>query len=171
MVFERLLVEISCETNGGFAADYVKIGENAQAILDGSRRFYVEFPKAAVATSSRSKAKKPAAKKKSTRKKAASKTKRKSTSDASENGLVFEEIGDSDDDDPLLHAEPFGNTSKQFEDSLLDANQTKNLEKFIKKLTNIWAQEEQIMGKNVHCKYSLYVLLRKIPSWTKILPF
>jgi bloom syndrome protein len=46
MVFERLLVEESTETNGGFAVDYVQYGENAHTLLNGGRQFFVEFPKA-----------------------------------------------------------------------------------------------------------------------------
>jgi hypothetical protein len=46
MVFERLLVEESTETNGGFTVDYVQYGENAHTLLNGGRQFFVEFPKA-----------------------------------------------------------------------------------------------------------------------------
>jgi superfamily II DNA helicase RecQ len=166
MVFERLLVEESTETNGGFSVDYVKYGENADALLNGGRQFFVEFPKAQPARKAKAKSTKSApASKKASKKKPASKAstgKRKSTGSAetpsAENGLQFQEAGDSSDDE-LLSSSPFSafSANKVELQMILSQEQTKQLTEKIKKMTRIWALEEQEMGKNVHCKYSVYM--------------
>jgi hypothetical protein len=161
MVFDRLLLEESTETNGGFAVDYVKYGENAHAVLNGGRQFFVEFPKVQPARKAKAKSTKSASKKSSKRKPAskASTGKRKSTGSAqtpsAENGLQFQEAGDSSDDD-ILSSSPFS-ADKVDVQMVLSHEQTKQLSEKIKKMTQIWALEEQEMGKNVHCEYSVYM--------------
>lgn len=162
MVFDRLFVEESTETNGGFSADYVQYGENAYPVLNGSRQFFVEFPKAqaarktkiAKATTKKSNKKKPAAKASTGKRNSAGAAK---TPDA-DNGLQFQEVGDSDDDD-VLSASPFSANKVDLQ-MVLSQDQTKQLSEKIKKMTRIWALEEQEMGKNVHCKCGLRVVLQ-----------
>eukprot|EP00980_Cylindrotheca_fusiformis_P018945 scaffold6331_cov195-Cylindrotheca_fusiformis.AAC.9 len=161
MIFDRLFVEESVETNGGFTADYVQHGENAQAVLNGSRKFYVEFPKAQTARKATAKEAKSAAAaaKKPSKKKTTAKTptgKRKSVGSSKssaassiENGLQFNDAGGDSSDGEELAASPFS-ANKVDLHRVLSPDQTKQLSEKIKKMTRIWALEEQEMGKNVH---------------------
>jgi bloom syndrome protein len=45
MVFDRILVEECAENAGGFHSDYVCLAENAIAVKNGTRQFFVNFPK------------------------------------------------------------------------------------------------------------------------------
>jgi hypothetical protein len=71
MIFDHLLQETGQDTKGGFSVDYVNLGENAQAMLQGRRKLIVEFPKAKEVARSKSPKKKeanPAPKKTRTKK-------------------------------------------------------------------------------------------------------
>ena len=69
MVFEHLVYEESCGNQFGFANDFVRLGENAPALMNGGRTFFVDFPKAQKSQP----AKKPASKKASKKKEAKAK--------------------------------------------------------------------------------------------------
>lgn len=164
MIFERLFVEESSETNVGFLADYLQSGENAVAVLNGSRKFFVEFPSATAKKKATAKTSSTASKKEK-KKKAEPKTskgKRKSSvssgtpSTATSDGLKFAEVDDSSDDE-ILGASPTFAAYKATS-QVLDDHQTQELNKFIKKMTTLWAQEEQEMGNHIFCTFFLQTL-------------
>jgi superfamily II DNA helicase RecQ len=161
MVFEKILTETSTESNVGFLVDYVSLGENAGSIQSGSRKLYVEFPMRSVASVNPPK-KSPKAKKSKVN---AETTKASSKADSEnakldksihpardDGGLQFVEgisIG-SDDDSDCKTAASVSNKRGAIERRLPDEH-TKTIIATIKRLTSIWAEEEQLTGKNVQC--------------------
>jgi superfamily II DNA helicase RecQ len=165
MIFERLLTESSVENNGGFLSDYVSLGENVSSLQGGARKFFVEFPKSPdkksekAAPDSDSKNKRSRAKTGNNRKGAKKKSPDQQPDVAllDEGGLQFAEMadgGDTDDgeDDSLLDANPATLSKSEASNAVLPQNHTTKLVNMIKKLTQLWATEEQTMGNNVHCK-------------------
>jgi superfamily II DNA helicase RecQ len=175
MIFERLLTESSVENNGGFHSDYISLGENVSSLQTGSSIFYVEFP---VVSAKKSPPTKKVDKPISTttndgdsrnkRSRASAKSKKKNPSTmhvrdqnqdfvVDEGGLTFAEMidgDDSDDDDgnSLLDISPSNLSKSEVSNAILPQNHTTKLVNMIKKLTQLWATEEQTMGNNVHCK-------------------
>jgi outer membrane protein assembly factor BamE (lipoprotein component of BamABCDE complex) len=164
MMFERILEETSVENRGGFLSDYVNPGENAQNLLQGRKRLFVEFPKPGKKANKENK--KPAAKKKrataSSKKKTTTATSKKKTVATSSKskpaskedtnaGLSFEVDGSSsDDDDDVVLFSLKGN--KNGAPPTLPDKHTKALIDLIKQLTQSWANEEKLMGNKVFCK-------------------
>jgi superfamily II DNA helicase RecQ len=161
MVFDRLLVEESIANGGGFASDYVSLAENAQSVQNGQRRFFVEFPKAGkgkenVASMSPKQAKTKAASAKKPRKKLgpSNVTSANTLKNAeAEGGLTFIEVDDNSDqeDDPHTGATVRG--SKPIAPSALPYKHNKALVDKIKTLTQVWAEEERLLGNSVFCKF------------------
>jgi superfamily II DNA helicase RecQ len=159
MVFENILTETSTESNVGFLVDYVRLGENADSVQSGSSKLFVEFPKKAVAPSNPPKPKKNKANGETTTKKPSTKTDLKAEKmDSSmlpagdEGGLQFVEgisFG-SDDDSECKTTESVSHKRGAIERRLPDEH-TKTIIATIKRLTSIWAEEEQLTGKNVQC--------------------
>jgi superfamily II DNA helicase RecQ len=176
MIFERLLLESGVDTKGGFSIDYVNLGENAQALLHGSSKLIVEVPRAQRKTSEKSKkdsAKKKTKEKTSPKKKAPSiikkapppaKASKKSASTSNDmnvdGGLQFTEGGSDSDDDSWDGGESLrtGRASSAKNDSptVLPSNHVTALAKEIKLLTSMWADEEQLYGNEVYCKYDFF---------------
>jgi superfamily II DNA helicase RecQ len=162
MIFERLLVETSTENKGGFTSDYVSLGENSNAVQNGQRQFFVEFPTEG-ATGKENKAGKSSTKQKSRSASSSKKTSVKNLgpSTASGNGvgqeteeegggLQFTEVGDiSDDEDDTKTA---SRASKSGDRSVLPYNHTKDLVETMKKMIHIWADYERNFDNNVFCK-------------------
>jgi superfamily II DNA helicase RecQ len=161
MVFERLLVETSVANAGGFSSDYISHAENSSAVLNGSRKFFVEVPRAQA--SRKTGQSKSASKTKSKETPSNSKEKRRRSAKTASNdcieidsGLQFTENGvDSDPDDDLKMGSSFSRSTKPDYHAVLPFNQTKKLVENIKQLTVIWAQEEQLMGNQVFCKFCI----------------
>eukprot|EP01082_Thalassiosira_pseudonana_P003101 g2477.t1.1.5e174189 g2477 g2477.t1 contig12:204542-207964(-) len=163
MVFEGVIEELSEETTGGFAADYVHPGKNAALVQSGRQQFFVSFPKdppkAAAAT--RKKAaekkgkddddydKKPRAKKKSI----------KSNKSSETSPIAIDDGPDSSADKRL-------GVKRSSEPSVLPKKHTDALLGRIKRLVSMWAEEEQMNGNMVFCKQlnglfpSLFLSLR-----------
>ncbi|KAG7355950.1 ATP-dependent DNA helicase RecQ [Nitzschia inconspicua] len=154
MVFEKILIETSAESNVGFLVDYVSLGENAAAVQNGSRKLFVEFPTKPVTTSKPQK-KSPNAKTKTNKKKAPSKTSEMAIiqegsrmTDGEAGGMLFDEGASSDDDGDLEILEALSSKRKSIKNILPD-HHTRTLVETLKKLISIWAEEEQLTGKNV----------------------
>jgi len=169
MIFERILVENSVENKGGFTSDYVNLGENASSLQRGSRNFFVEFPQKTVITKAKSqkaKTKKATAKQdnsnapKSRKRKKPSSSKNIATNATDSGGLQFTEIeiGDSDDDDSLLDGSRDGAYKPENAQAVLSPQHTKKIADLLKTLIRRWAEEEQMVGNNVHCK--LYICIK-----------
>jgi superfamily II DNA helicase RecQ len=138
MVFEGVIEELSEETTGGFAADYVHPGKNAALVQSGRQQFFVSFPKdppkAAAAT--RKKAaekkgkddddydKKPRAKKKSI----------KSNKSSETSPIAIDDGPDSSADKRL-------GVKRSSEPSVLPKKHTDALLGRIKRLVSMWAEE------------------------------
>ena len=184
MIFERILVENSVENKVGFSSDYVGLGENASALLRGSRNFSVEFPQKVTAAKKKpeSTKAKETAKKKSTKKESKSRkaekapsSKETKTSEADTGGLRFteNEVGDSDDDDDsLLDGSKEGAQKMEVTHPVLPHQHTKYIADLLKMLVRRWAEEEQMMGNNVHCKSNcrvkcIYLIKASVSKLTK----
>lgn len=171
MIFERLLTESSVENNGGFLSDYISLGENVSSLQAGSSKFYVEFPILSAKKSPPAKnAEKPAtndgaSKNKRSRTKTGKKKNASTKKVANHNpdvapddgGLQFPEMidgddSDDDDGDSWFDVSPSTLSKPETSKAVLPQNHTTKLVNRIKKLTQLWATEEQTMGNNVHCK-------------------
>lgn len=162
MIFERLFVEESSETNVGFLADYLQLGDNAQAVLNGGRKFFVEFPSAIRTRKKVTSKASSTTTKQSKKKKAEGKTsngKRKTSissgtpSTTTSDGLKFTEVADSSDDEIVGTSPSF--SAFKANSQILNDQQTSELNQFIKKMITLWAQEEQEMGNHIFCKFVL----------------
>lgn len=173
MIFERLLVESGVDTKGGFAVDYVTHGENAPAFLRGARKLIVEVPKQRKTSD---KAKKDTPKKKTKEKTIPKKTSSSKTKTAPpparasltpndmdvHGGLRFSDVGSDSDDDSWDGGESLrlgrpSSSAKNDSPAALPDNHVTALAKEIKLLTSMWADEEQMYGNEVYCKYFLRV--------------
>eukprot|EP00934_Nitzschia_sp_Nitz4_P008470 Nitzschia sp. Nitz4//scaffold102_size76354//38618//42311//NITZ4_005634-RA/size76354-processed-gene-0.40-mRNA-1//-1//CDS//3329532255//8460//frame0 len=155
MIFERLLVETSTETFGGFSSDYVNHGEHAGSILYSSKKFFVEFPKAKSAerpsiqelptsnTSKPSNSKTPMVKPSANRTNTSSVT--QNTTPDTGGGLQFSENGADSGDETLSSRQ----TSKHEIPAALPKDDATELARTIKRLTGMWAAEEQMLGNQV----------------------
>ena len=163
MVFGRLLVEESIANGGGFSSDYVSLAENAAAVQNGQRRFFVEFPKAA-ATKGKENATSVSPKQTKTKAASAKKPRQKlGPSNAAsantlknaeaEGGLTFIEVDDSSDQEDDSHAGATVRGSKAIAPSALPYKHNKALVEKIKSLTQVWAEEERLLGNSVFCKF------------------
>ena len=163
MVFDRILTENSIENNGGFMSDYLSLGENASSLQHGSRKLFVEFPQKTAASGNFDKERKKSSKKRGNRNVSRSHKSKKPTSSKKAKtdttdvgGLQFMEINsdesDNDDDSMLerTHAQPGSVENLQ---SVLPHHHTKKLVEKFKTLNRMWAEEEQLAGNNVHCKF------------------
>ena len=162
MIFERILVENSVENKGGFSSDYVGLAENASSVQRGSRQFFVEFPQKKVAAKKAKPPEKP--KKKEPAKKKSPKSRkpkkppasRATGTDATDaGGLHFTEIDvddSEDDDDSILDGSKSGTHNSETMQTALSHHHTKKITDVLKMLVRRWADEEQMMGNNVHCK-------------------
>ena len=173
MIFERILTENSVENKGGFSSDYVSLGENASSLQRGSHKFVVEFPQKAVAakksvTSDKQQNKEPSKRRrksndpKSPKAKKQYSSKKTETEAADIGGLQFAEIGvgdseEDDDDDSMLDSSNVGAHNSESMESVLPHNHTKKLVDMLKTLVKRWADEEQMMGNNVHCKFGIRI--------------
>ncbi len=163
MIFERILVENSVENKVGFSTDYVGLGENASSLQRGSRQFFVEFPqKVTKKAPEKPKAKETTKKQKTSSKETKSRKTKKPTSSkqTDSGGLQFTEIdlSDSDDDDDsLFDGSKAGSRASEKSQPLLPHHRTKKIADVLKTLVRRWADEEQMMGNNVHCKSIVYV--------------
>ena len=177
MIFEHLLQETGQDTKGGFSVDYLNLGENAQALLQGRHKLVVEFPKATKAkevakTKSPKKKDSNPATKKTKAKKAESRASAKaspnptdqsaSTKDSNsfdvDGGLQFAEKagysdGESSDEDIIVTTIPSSGSGRKNVPTALPSDHSVVLAKKIKQLTSSWAHEEQMMGNRVFCKY------------------
>ena len=140
MVFDGILEEIAESNTAGYTSDYVSPGPNANAVMNGSFTFFVDFEakKAAVV-----KEKKKATSKKKDggekKKKAKKKTKKA-------NSEYVIEVGDSPDSDEPLSSMASKNKRGK---GVLPANRTADLSDRIKKLVTNMAEEEQMNGEKV----------------------
>lgn len=150
MIFERIIEERSEQNKQGFSSDYVEAGDNALAIQNGRRQFFAEFPKpqsaaketSATASKKRKKSPAPKKKKSGTRDKSGGAAKR--DSGAAKNHEIVSIDDDSDEDEDSMVAVE--------SDGVLPAPMAMKLERRIKKVVAMWAEEEQMMGNHVFCK-------------------
>lgn len=169
MIFERILVENSVENKGGFTSDYVSLGENSSALLRGSRLFFVEFPQKIIAAktkSGKSKYVEPIMERNKVSGPKRLKSKKKplpkdtGTNATDIGGMQFIEIGvggSEEDDDSVLDGSKDDTCNSKSKLSVLSHHHTKKIADLLKMLVRRWADEEQMMGNNVHCKSSIMV--------------
>ena len=161
MIFERILEETSVENNGGFSSDYVQPGEMSNSLQTGGRPLLVEFPKV-TSLGKENKQNSPKKIKKSSASKPKKRTKKllqptsvaaesRPSQNEGEGGLQFIEVGDSSGDEDEADLS-FASAGKQVMPSVLPSKYTKALEQKIKSLTQIWAEEERLLGNQTFCK-------------------
>lgn len=166
MVFDRIISEKCVQNKGGFKSDYVELAENAMAVQNGTRKFFVNFPnpikkvdaeKENQASKPRSTKKTkivanmtskivpvPATKSRGARTGAASSVARQPPA------LCIDESSDDDDDeepDVAVRVRSAGNKSQSM--SVLPHEATQVLISRIKTLATNWAEEERMYGKNM----------------------
>lgn len=164
MVFENILEEISEATGSGFSADYVQPGPKAQAIMANSpnQQFFVRFavkkaPEPKETKKKASKKKKKESDDGDSKPKAKRKTKKSKKSSESPIDLL------DSPDSGLASDENVGAKRTHNMNTVLPKNHTDTLIARIKKLITMWADEEQMVGNNVFCKYPDFV-----PTYTFI---
>jgi superfamily II DNA helicase RecQ len=155
MVFENIVEEISEETGAGFAADYVKPGPKAHALLSGQHQFFVRFaakkaPEQYDGKKKASKSNKDDASKQENEKRKIKKDsytdlkeKRKGTNTTKSEAPndVPHEFPDSD----LSDGREIG-AKRPIEETILPKEHTEVLLARIKKLVTMWAEE---VGSNL----------------------
>ena len=169
MLFQHILKEEARENAGGFSTEYLERGLKADSLERGTYCFKVEFQ---VSTIVRKVAEKKQVEKnsaKSTKKRAASKSPRnKKTSDNFSASVDFEdELETYKNEIDKCSSNPYGmedrpsssgsestlNNNHTSVKSILPKDFTEQLVERIKKLVRMWAEEEQMNGNNVFCKY------------------
>lgn len=150
MVFENIVEEISEETGAGFAADYVRPGQKAHALLSGQHQFFVRFAAkkapeqndsntrasksnrddASKQDNDKRKGKKDSDKDRKEKRKGANTTKSEVPTD------VPHEFPDSD----VSNDREIG-AKRPIEETILPKEHTEVLLARIKKLVNMWAEE------------------------------
>lgn len=164
MIYEKILVEEQVQNAGGFNSDYVTLGEQAYSIMNRQRRFILDFPRAlsketpaANEVSAKAKVKDDVAakpnEKSATKRKTPAKTATKSRQFKSSQLVTINSSQDSDSDGDLeVDARVVGSKS-QLTPSLLPQDKTQTLIALINRLVGMWAEEEQIAGNKVFCKW------------------
>lgn len=156
MIFDRILEEISEVNSRGFSSDFLYLGPKADLVRCGSYKFCVDFPKSSLKNKSDVSSSTKKADKSTTSKK--SNPKEKKTISVKKGKIEvanIETISDSDDDemefgtDLTLSSRKVGSKAKSPEVSILPKNHTKALVDRIKKLLNLWADEEIMNGNQV----------------------
>jgi bloom syndrome protein len=158
MVFDRIIVETSTENRGGFNSDYVELAENANSLLNGTRRFFVNFPKRIqLALEPREKKGKASRKSKCVSREVAAVSSPITVGDGEErpappNHSVNETLtvdDTSSDEDTSTKPRSHTSGSKTPAKSVLPHESTKVLISRIKKMATNWAEEERMYGKQV----------------------
>ena len=173
MVFENILEEIAEGNGSGFSADYVRPGPKAQAVQTGRHQFFVRFavkkapePKETKKKTTKKTKEKDADSDKKPKAKRKSKKKKKNDDEAS---LI--DLQDSPESESTTN-EKVGAKRAANAKMVLPKKHTAALLERIKKLVNMWADEEQMAGNNVFCKYFsvcfiyLTLLLRELNTGT-----
>ena len=146
MIFERILVEVSEQNKQGYSSDYVQAGEQADAIRNGQRKFFVEFPKDKPEPKGKENSKPDQTKKNSPKK---SKSKAKKATAKSTKGFTPLHNESEDDSEAGLST----TTDSAIPNAVLPPECALQLKKQITKAVGLWAAEEQMLGsKNVYCK-------------------
>jgi bloom syndrome protein len=155
MVLDKILLESSEQNGGGFNSDYVRPGQFADQIQNGQKQFFVQFPKAGSKPKSGKENKAGSDKKKKAKKKKAAPAKKspapKSRTVKANKGRLFisEDSDDSDsDDDELFNDTSRVVGSKSSSPAILPKKHTQALSKRIKKLLEMWAEEERMATGN-----------------------
>jgi superfamily II DNA helicase RecQ len=153
LVFDRIFQEVSQENKGGFLSDYIHLAENASAVQNGSRKFYVEVPKAGPKQPStadnkgKAKGKTKKSQKSGTGKKPSKNASAVDTTAEEREEVVIDGDSESSDDDVLFA----GSTGRQKKasPSVLPSDMTTKLVNTFKTLVRNWSAEEQLLGNNV----------------------
>jgi bloom syndrome protein len=144
MIFERILIETTVQNKGGFASDYVSLGESAYQIENGQKKFIVNFPRIEpTGVENKEKAKKKKATKTSSL--PISKKQAKNAIAAFSRSVVV--IDSDSSSDESLEASL---SKKQRAASTLQVDHTQNLAERIKLLAQNWSEEERMCGKNIY---------------------
>jgi bloom syndrome protein len=165
MVFDRIITEICVQNKGGFNSDYVNLAENAVAVQNGTRKFFVDFPKPIKNTDAEKENKAAAPKSTKITKKDSTATKKKApaaaakanakktaaASNAVQKPLTYciDESSDDDDDELDVATRPRSAGIKSQSVSILPHEATQELISRIKTLATNWAEEERMYGKNM----------------------
>jgi bloom syndrome protein len=164
MIYEKMLVEEQFQNAVGFNSDYVIPGEQANLLQHRQRRFILDFPKtvpkettpAAKGTSAKKKGKDDSTPKahdtkvaKAIVKKSATKSRQFKSSQQVEIESLLDSDSDSDFDDDARTVGIKSTTTP----SLFPQDKTKTLIDLINRLVGMWAEEEQIAGNKVFCKW------------------
>lgn len=127
-------------------------GENASALVAGSRKFIVEFPTDKPRRAPAKENNRNENERARTRKTPSTQKKKKTTGEAkpvaSSTSTILCLDSDSTDDEMLKSQLP-SSDSKSGTPSLLPSKATQELVQVIKKLVTNWAEEERLMGKSV----------------------
>lgn len=160
MVLARIITEVSEQNARGYNSDYVRPGELANSILNHSQQFRVEFPKVVTKAakgkennSNSAKAKKatPANKSPGPKRRAVKANKGKL--------CISEDSDDSDDEDYSQASSRVVGNKAAAQPAILPTKQTRALSKRIKKLIEMWAEEERMAGTKVFGKCMLLFCL------------
>lgn len=158
MVFDNILEERCEESGGGFNADYIYPGQKAAQIMNSQVRFYVDFPganKTSNTTTTTSSTKKSSKTISNSGKKSSKKDKTDKKNMALKNGKLCADVssppGASNTVNPTNSKSP--NTPGRSYAQVLPKQYTETLVARITKLVKMWADEEQMNGNKVFCKY------------------
>ena len=143
MVFEKIIEETSAETVAGFAADYVNPGSMATRLQQGSFQFHVRFAAAKVSAP-----------------KDSLKTKKKKGDGGTKTKVRKSKKSKGNEESPIEIDSPQESigSKRPAEKSILPDKHSKEILDRLKKLIGFFAEEEQMNGNRVFCKYSLLAL-------------
>jgi len=155
LVYEGVLLELPESNAGGFSSDYVYPGEKAILISKGQAKFEVEFPcskKVAPTRGRKSSSIKSGEKNENIYKSLLTGQTDTSITTPTERFECFE--ADLEDIEASVLVRDIGKKSRASTDnSVLSKKHTEMLKKRLTKLVGMWAEEEQMNGKKVFCKF------------------
>ena len=147
MIFDGILIEISEDAGSGFNADYVHLGDRCSHIQSGGEKFFVDCIGKSISTPIKMTPKEKSSSSK--RLESLSQPRSKGRSLITKNGKIH-----------LSSLEDAGKVGKKHQRNLsiqdgciLPREYTNELMKRIKKLVTMWADEEQMNGNKVFCKF------------------
>jgi bloom syndrome protein len=150
MVLARIITEVSEQNARGYNSDYVRPGELANSILNNSQQFRVEFPKVVTKAAKGKENNSNSAKaKKATPAKKSPGPKRRAVKGNKGKLCISEDSDNSDDEDYSEASSRVVGNKAAAQPAILPTKQTRALSKRIKKLIEMWAEEERMAGTKV----------------------
>ena len=179
MLFQHILKEDARENAGGFSTEYLERGLKADAVERGAYQFMVEFQVSSLARKITEKKSTEMKSTKASKKRAASKSAR--SKKISENAAISADFEDEleaynneivrgssnshvIEDRPSSSGSESASNSHMKIKSILPKDFTEQLIERIKKLVKMWAEEEQMNGNKVFCKYLREIFWFSFPN-------